>query len=287
MRTWITTDSHFGKYGTQEWADIQFDYYYNFFIPQVKYHKKDDDILIHCGDVFDNRNILDISILNRTLQLFEDLSDIFKEIYIICGNHDTYQKNSNLINSIKPLGYIKNVELVIDKPKILNYDNKRIALLQWCINTQDELDNLSKIETSDYLFAHTSVIGAVYSGSRLVEHGNEKEIFYKYGKVYSGHIHTSQVMKNIRFLGSPYQLTKNDINNPKSIWCVDFKTGEEFSILNDYSPKFLRFNWREVENRDVDDINRLFKNNFVDVIVDSEIKDTKQFDNLHKKLSNI
>lgn len=287
MRTWITSDSHFGKYNTQEWADIQFDYYYNFFIPKIKYHKKEDDILIHCGDVFDNRNLLDISVLNRTVKLFEDLSLIFPKIYIVCGNHDTYQKNSNLINSINILGYISNVELVIDKPKILEFDNKRIALMQWGIDTQDELRSLDYIQSSDFLFAHTSVVGAIYSGSRAVEHGNTDEVFYKYGKVYSGHIHTSQVIKNIRFVGSPYELTRNDINNPKSIWCVDFKTGQEFSILNDYSPKFLRFNYREIENRSVDEINKLFKNNFVDVVVDSEMKDTKQFDLLNKKLSNV
>jgi DNA repair exonuclease SbcCD nuclease subunit len=289
MRTWITTDSHFGKYNTKMWADIQFDYYYNFFIPTVKKNIMKGDILIHCGDVFDHRDIVDISILNRTLDLFEELLQIFPKIFIICGNHDTYQKNSNLINSIRPLGYLGNggIELVIDKPKILNLVDKKVALMPWGVNKYQEIDFLKEIESSDFLFAHTSVLGAVYSGSRKVEHGNEVDSFYTFGQVYTGHIHTTQKIKNVRFVGSPYQLTKNDIGNPKLIYLIDFKTGKEISFVNDYSPKFLRVNWKEINDLPIDKVQNILKNNFVDVIVDSDLKDTKEFDKLSKKVEGL
>lgn len=287
MRTWVTTDSHFGKYNTKVWADIQFDYYYNFFIPTVKKNMVEGDILIHCGDVFDNRNIVDISILNRTIDLFEDLLKIFPKIFIICGNHDTYQKNSNLINSIRPLGYLNGIELIIEKPLVLNLGDKRVALMPWGVNKYQEVEFLNEIGHSDFLFGHTSVLGAVYSGSRVVEHGNEVDVFYTFGQVYTGHIHTTQKVKNVRFVGSPYQLTKNDIGNPKMIYLIDFPSGEEKTFINDYSPKFLKIKWNDINEMPLDKLQNIVKNNFVDLIVDSDLDNTPEFNKLFKKVDGL
>lgn len=288
MKVWMTTDSHFGlKNNSEEWLEIARSYYYDFFIPELEKRKGKNDILVHMGDVFDNRNVINISVMCFARQLFKDLSIMFPEgVYVICGNHDTYKKNSNDINSLIILEGISNVNLIINTEEILNILNKEIVLMPWQINSKEEANTLAGIKKSDYLLAHTSVIGALYSGTRKVEHGMKPEEYVNFGQVYTGHIHTSQKIKNVRFNGSPYEITRNDRGNRKSIWGFDIKTGDEIEIINTFSPQHLLISYESLLGKENSEISQIIKNNFVDVAVSSEIKDTKQLDNLMDLLSN-
>ena len=51
---------------------------------------------------------------------------------IILGNHDTYFKNTNTLNSLKELqGHYMNEVNIIEKPTVVNYDGLKIGLLPW------------------------------------------------------------------------------------------------------------------------------------------------------------
>lgn len=288
MKLWMTTDSHFGvKNNSEEWLEIARSYYYDFFIPELEKRKGKTDILVHMGDVFDNRNVINLSVMFFAKKLFKDLSTLFSEgVYIICGNHDTYQKNSNEINSLILFEDIPNVNVITMYEEVLSLLGKEIVLMPWQINAKEEAATLEGIKKSDYLLAHTSVIGALYSGTRRVEHGNSPEKYADFGQVYTGHIHTSQKIKNVRFNGSPYEITRNDRGNRKSIWGFDIKTGEETEIINTFSPKHLLVSYDSLLSKDDSEISEIVKNNFVDVTVSSEIKDTKKLDNFMDLLSN-
>ena len=56
MKVFITTDWHFGVYlnNLDKWLDMMEDYFYNSFIPYIRENAKPGDILIHCGDLYDN-----------------------------------------------------------------------------------------------------------------------------------------------------------------------------------------------------------------------------------------
>jgi DNA repair exonuclease SbcCD nuclease subunit len=288
MKLWMTTDSHFGvKNNSEEWLEIARSYYYDFFIPEVSKRKGPTDILVHMGDVFDSRNAINISVMCFAKHLFKDLAALFPEgVYVICGNHDTYRKDTNEINSLVILEGIKNVHLIVNEEEVLRIHDKDIALLPWQLSSKHEKETLKGIKDSDYLLAHTSVIGALYSGTRRVEHGNKPESYADFGQVYTGHIHTSQKIKNVRFNGSPYEITRNDRGNQKSIWGFDIKTGKEIQIINTFSPKHLSINYDSLLGKEEDEIKKIIKNNFVDVNVSSEIKDTKELDNFMDMLSN-
>ena len=61
--------------------------------------------IIHLGDYFDHRKFINFRALNRNRHVF--LERIRKEkitMDIICGNHDTYYKNTNELNSEKKHG---------------------------------------------------------------------------------------------------------------------------------------------------------------------------------------
>ena len=56
VKIWLIADTHFGLKGDDEiWLEDYFNYFNNDLIPYMKKNVGEHDILIHCGDVFDNR----------------------------------------------------------------------------------------------------------------------------------------------------------------------------------------------------------------------------------------
>ena len=85
-RAWLISDLHFGiRNNNKEWIDIQFNYFYNFFIPYIKKYKNTDDNLFILGDIFDNKHLLNVNVFNKSIKLFDDLSKMFNKIYVIAG----------------------------------------------------------------------------------------------------------------------------------------------------------------------------------------------------------
>lgn len=285
-RAWILTDTHIGcRNSSVEWLEIHRNFFYDQFIPTVKENYQEGDILIHCGDVFDSRRSLDISIMNFAVQLFEDFSEIFDDIHIICGNHDIYKKNTNDVNSLKCLKWIPKVQIHEDTNKILDIQDKKVVLMPWNETQEQETNDLLEIGRADYLFCHTSVQNAVFSRNVKVEHANSIDVFYNFKKVYTGHIHTSQKMKNVRFLGSPYELTRNDAGNKKSFWLIDFQDDSEQEFVNSVSPKYLKFDYETIESMESSKVQEIISNNFVDVTIPNDWKDTKKLEKIIKDIA--
>ena len=72
-------------------------------------------------------------------------------------------------------------------------------------------------------------------------------------------------------LGSPYQLTRSDMDNKKAILVLDLETEEEILFENDFSPKFIRIPFESVLERTPNELEDLFRNNFVDVLIDPKL----------------
>jgi hypothetical protein len=104
-----------------------------------------------------------------------------------------------------------------------------------------------------------------------IEEGLNYDDMDKFERVYSGHIHYSQNFGKMRMLGSPYQLTRSDTDNLKGITVLDLETGYEEYYENTFSPKFIRLSFEKVLNSTPDELNPIFKNNFIDILVDPEI----------------
>ena len=94
-RAFIISDTHLGyKNNSNEWLDIQKSYFNDFLVPLISKNKKDGDVLIHCGDVFDSRTAIGIFTLNYAVEIFEKLSNMFCSINII-------RHRNNYWNNIK------------------------------------------------------------------------------------------------------------------------------------------------------------------------------------------
>ena len=85
------SDVHFGK-GSIEWLQNMKDYFDNFFIPFVRQQKKSHNpCVVIAGDYFDNRQSIDINVLNVAIDTMKDITKECK-VYVVIGNHDIYKK---------------------------------------------------------------------------------------------------------------------------------------------------------------------------------------------------
>lgn len=273
-RIFMVSDTHLGcRANSVQWLNIIEDYFFNFFIPLVRREYKQGDVLFHLGDVFDNRQSINLAAQDLGIRVFEELSKIFPEIHIIVGNHDIMKKNSNDISSVDCLKYIPNVT-VHKEPKVIEYSGINCMLMPWRRDKYHEADTISAVNKKiDYLFCHTETQGVqtTQSTKHLSDHGNELGLFSRFKRVYSGHIHFRQTKGNVVFVGNPYHMTRSDRGNDKGVYILDLSTGEHQFIVNDMSPTFIKYNITDIFNRRMLDIVSEISGNFVDVYIPSNM----------------
>jgi len=286
-RAWIISDTHFGaRNNSVEWLERMTSYFHDFFIPTVKEHYQEGDILIHCGDVYDNRQSVNLLVLNKTLGLFEEFSSIFKDgIYIIAGNHEIMRKNSNDVTSLDTLKYLPNTT-VLKEPATLKTKYASALLMPWRKSESDEKVVVSGSD-SEYLFCHTTIRGAKFDKYRHSGEGLDSGECKQFKRVFTGHIHLAQEYKNIRYVGNPYQMTRSDANNMKGFICLDFETGNELFFENTYSSKFVKIYINKALERTMQELIDSANNNFVDVYVPNDYLMKYQVTPLIDELSKV
>jgi len=268
-RIWFITDTHLGvRNNSNEWIDSIREYFFNWFFPLVRENYKPGDVLFHLGDFFDSRQSLNLKVLNLGIEISEELSNIFKDgIYIIVGNHDIWGKTSNDVNSLKSLKWIPGIN-IIEEPQTLKILDKSFLLMPWRKDHEAESEFLEQADTHDVLCCHADIRGLKFNKFTRVETGSSVDEFDKFKKVYSGHIHYAQKSGNINMLGSPYEITRSDMDNQKGITLLNVSDLKETYFPNDFSPKFKRFYFTDILESTQEDLEPLFANNFVDIMID-------------------
>jgi DNA repair exonuclease SbcCD nuclease subunit len=268
-RVWLLGDTHLGiKNNSNEWIDQTREYFFDWFFPLIRKNYQPGDVMIHLGDVYDSRQSINIKVLNLGVDIFEELSNIFSDgVYVIAGNHDLWGKSSNKINSLKSIKWIPNVS-VFEDPVTLKLMDKNFFLMPWRKDHNAESETLEYIEPHDVLCCHAYIRGLKLNKYVNVESGAEIDKFKKFTRVYSGHIHYAQKQDNITMLGSPYELTRSDMDNQKSITLLDLSDMNEIVYPNTFSPRFKKFYFNDILESTPDELEPKFRNNFVDVMID-------------------
>ena len=242
-KIYMIGDTHFGygKLNLKKWIDIQFDYFYKQFIPYLVAHVKPGDILIHGGDLFDDRTHVPILVQNKVEDLLIELGKILP-VHILIGNHDTWNKGNNSINSPKLFRHLPNIN-IYESTHILEINNTKLVLMPW-IETKPEMIQEINNNPGDYLFCHSDLNGCMMHLNSIA-HRNKDKIdvnqFRRYTKVFSGHIHIRQIQENFEFIGAPFQMDRNDYNDKKGMTILDLETGETSFVENKISPTFKKF----------------------------------------------
>ena len=258
MKVYMITDTHFGIYlnNLDKWLNMMENTIYNFLIPFLKKNVKDGDILIHLGDLFDNRTSIPINVLNKVEKILKDISNIIP-MHIMVGNHDLFNKGSNSINSVRLYSYINDNITVYEEPTNIKVMNKNLVLIPW-VEKRIDLIKAIKDNQGDYLFCHSDLNGCVMHLNSVAHRNVDKidvEEFVGYKEVFSGHVHICQRNKNFRFIGSLWQMDRNDTGDQKGITSLDLETGEVEFHPNNYSPIFRKF--RVITEEDIDKLDDL------------------------------
>jgi DNA repair exonuclease SbcCD nuclease subunit len=282
MRVAIITDTHYGaRKGSKHLHDYFELFYKNIFFPSLEEHKI--DTVVHMGDIFDSRKSIDLQSLEWSKRVVFDPLKKYK-VYAITGNHDCYYKNTNDVNSpellLKDYSNIK----LYSKVSEIKLGKLKVLMLPW-INSENYDESLKHIKktTSKVVMGHLELNGFRATRGHMMETGMDINIFDKFEKVLSGHFHTRSENGKIFYLGNPYEMFWNDVNDPRGFTIFDTETLTHTSIDNPYKlfyniyyedTNYKLFNATEYENK------------IVKVIVRKKTK-VKDFDKFIDKLYSV
>ena len=237
MKIALITDTHFGarndslpfnEYFYKFWEEVFFPYIY----------KKGIDTIIHLGDTMDRRKFVSYKIANdfRT-RFIQPIVDRNIDTHIMIGNHDTFYKNTNTINSVAELiGNRHDNIKFYEENCTVNFGNTPIFFCPW-INSENYGSTLKGIQQTDaeVCMGHLEINGFEMHKGHFSENGHAKEIFKKFDTVFSGHFHKKSDDGKIYYLGAPYQITWSDDNCPKGFHIFDTVDRTLERIVNPYT----------------------------------------------------
>ena len=233
MRVAVITDTHYGARKGSTHLHNYFQLFYdNIFFPTLEREKI--DTVIHMGDIFDSRKSIDYQSLEWAKQVvFEPLRKY--KVYAITGNHDCYYKNTNHVNSPELLLNDYSNISTFSKATEINIDGLDILLLHW-INSENYDESLEAIQNSKSKVAmgHLEINGFKATRGHMMEDGMDTDVFSKFNAVYSGHFHTRSTDGKINYLGNPYEMYWNDVNDTRGFHIFDTDTITHAPINNPY-----------------------------------------------------
>jgi len=233
MKVAIITDTHYGaRKGSKHLHDYFELFYKNVFFPALEEHGV--EAVIHMGDAFDSRKSIDYQSLEWAKRVvFNPLKKY--DVHMIVGNHDTYYKNTNEVNSPELLlQTYKNIK-TYSKPTEVNVGGLDILFLPWINQENEELSfNTIKKTTCRCAMGHLELQGFRVNRQLIMEHGLQSELFEKFERVYSGHYHTRSNDGKVFYLGNPYEMFWTDVNDTRGFHIFDTETLEHFPINNPY-----------------------------------------------------
>ena len=282
MKIGIITDTHFGaRNDNLNFNDHFYKFYDNTFFPTLK--ERGCNVCVHMGDVVDRRKFISYRIASdfrkRFINKFQELGI---DLHIIIGNHDTYYKNTNEINSMEELVGSDRFK-IYTKPKIVEFDDTPILFVPWInVNNYDESIKLLNTAKSDIVMGHLGISGFQMHRGQISVEGHEKELFRRFDTVFSGHFHHKSDDGQIYYLGTPYQITWSDYDDPKGFHIFDTETRELERIINPYT-LFTKIYYDDTQEDYNNHDFTQYENKYVKLIVVNK-KDLYEFDKFVDKL---
>ena len=234
MKVAIITDTHYGaKKGSKYLHDYFELFYKNVFFPTLE--EQGVEAVIHMGDAFDSRKSIDYQSLEWSKRVVFDHLKKY-DVHMIIGNHDTYYKSTNSVNSPGLLlQTYPNIKTYSEATEI-TVGGLKIMMLPW-INPENQEKTFNQIKKTKAKSAmgHLELQGFRVNRNLIMEeHGLDADIFKNFTKVFSGHYHTRSDNGRIFYLGNPYEMYWTDVNDTRGFHIFDTETLEHTPINNPY-----------------------------------------------------
>jgi len=282
MKVAIITDTHYGARKGSKYLHDYFELFYkNVFFPALEKHGI--DTVIHMGDVFDSRKSIDYQSFEWAKRVvFEPLKKY--KVHAIVGNHDCYYKNTNDTNSpqllLQSYPNIKTYQEITET----QIGNLQVLFIPW-INAEnfENSVNTIKVSTSKCAMGHLELNGFRAHRGHTMEEGMDSTLFEKFDRTFSGHYHTRSDNGKIFYLGNPYEMFWNDVNDSRGFTIFDTETLEHFHINNPYR-LFYNIYYEDTPHQTFDFSE--YENKIVKVIVRKKTK-PKLFEKFLDKLYSV
>ena len=281
MKVVIITDQHFGcRKNSKLFHDYFLKFYNEVFFPTLE--EQGITTVVDMGDTFDSRKGIDFSALSWAKNHYYDrLQKMGVTVHTIVGNHTAYYKNTNDINAVDLLlREYPNVK-VYSKPTDVTLGKTKVLFIPW-INQENETQTHKLIErtTSKCAMGHLELNGFRAHRGHVMEDGMGTELFSKFERVYSGHYHTRSNDGKVFYLGNPYEIYWNDVNDTRGFHIFDTETLEVTPVNNPFS-MFHNIYYEDTPYQMVDTTK--YEQKIVKVVVRKKT-DIKQFEKFIDKL---
>lgn len=249
--------------------DHQVRFYEEIFFPYLEQNTV--HAVIHLGDLMDRRKYVNFTTLQRMNEVFmKRLDAMGLPVYFIVGNHDTYYKNSNEVNSLNELfseSNYENFHYYWKEPVELDFDGLKVMLAPWiCDDNRERTFQMIRDTDARVLMGHFEIQGFEMDRGTICEHGERADDFSKFLHVFSGHFHHKSHHKNINYLGAQYEMTWADCDDPKGFHIFDTDT-MELTFVNNPLSMFhkITYNGTEMSAEDISELD-------VSALVDTYVK---------------
>lgn len=251
-RVVILSDTHFGfKRQSAVFHDYFLKFYNDVFFPFLE--KNNITTVVDMGDTFDNRKTLDLTTIEWAKRNFYDrIESMNIELHTIVGNHTSYYRNTNRINTPELLlSQYSNIQ-TYSSPTVVEFDGLPVLMLPW-INSENERETLELIESTKakVVMGHLELNGFYVNRGTAMEDGRDPDIFSKFKKVFTGHYHTRSDNGTVYYIGNPYEMFFNDSGDSRGFVVFDTETLKHAYVNNPYSLfDYVYYDDTDIENFD-------------------------------------
>ena len=296
MKVAIISDQHFGcRKNSKLFHDYFLNFYNKIFFPTLKQYGI--TTVIDMGDTFDSRKGIDFSALSWSKSNYYDkLSELNCNVYTIVGNHTSYYRNTNQVNAVDLLLREYSKVKIISEPTEILLDKLGVLFIPW-INSENEMKTMKMISSTKapVVMGHLELQGFRANTTTIMDQGMDSDIFKRFKKVFSGHYHTRSDNGTVFYLGNPYEMFWNDINDTRGFHIFDTETLEHIPVNNPYrlfyhiyyeDTQYQTFDVSEYENKIVKVIVRKKTDaqkfeKFIDKLYSSNIAEIKIVENFN------
>ena len=283
MKIAIITDQHLdGRKGSLPFWNYWQKFYDEIFFPTLE--KENITTVFDLGDTFDNRKSVDFNTLNRIKSNYFDRLKKY-EVHMLLGNHCTYYKNTNKINSPELLLENYSNIKIYTEPETIFIGGKEFLMMPW-INSENK-EECSKLikKGGEIMCSHMEVDGFEVTPGMHFEGGFSVSDFKNFDRVWSGHFHRRSKRGNVQYLGNPYQMFWNDYKSSRGFHIYDTETDRLRFYKNPFEI-FEKIGYDDANH----DYNKLdvssYKDKFIKIIVD-EKRNYQMFETLVDRLYNV
>ena len=214
MKIAIITDQHFGaRKNSKLFHDYFLKFYEDIFFPTLI--KEGITTIVDMGDTFDSRKGVDfVSLEWAKNNYYDKLEELGITIHTIIGNHTAYYKNTNDLTGVGLfLREYDNVKIYSEAEEV-TLDKTKFLFVPW-INSENQNKTFELIEESDSpcVMGHLELNGFMATRGHYMEHGMDANVFDKFDRVFTGHYHMRSNQGNVFYLGNPYEMYWNDVND--------------------------------------------------------------------------